>query len=135
VTRKLGRRAVLGSVAVMVLAAAAGTAGAKAPSASVQFLGQAQLQPNGQLLVTVDYSCSPDRDGTGGTVAVRAQQIGVDGFGSIAATCDGRKHRETFFVAGVEPAGSSFTAGSAAASATAGNLAGTATTQVVLKVK
>jgi hypothetical protein len=129
--RKLARRAVLGSLPLMVLAAVAGTAGARAPSATVQFLGQAQLQPDGQVVVRVNYSCSPDSSGTGGELVVEARQVGAIGIGSLdEATCDGRKHQAELFV-GDGP----FTAGSAAATATVGNLAGRATTQVVLKVR
>jgi hypothetical protein len=130
VMRKLARRALLGSVPLMMLAAAAGAAGASAPSASVQFLGQAQLQPDGQITVTLNYSCSPDSSGTGGELIVTAQQPGALGGGSIVAACDGRKHKAELFL-GAGP----FTPGSAAARATVGNTASNAEKQVVLKVR
>ena len=110
--RKLARCAALGSVPLMILAAT-GTAGASAPSASVQFQGQAALQPDGQVIVRVNYSCSPNTAGTSGTLVVRAEQIGASGFGSLVATCDGRKHLAELFL-GPGP----FTVGSAAAIAT-----------------
>ena len=128
--RKFARRAVLGSVPLMILAAA-GTAGASAPSASVQFQGQAALQPDGQVIVRVNYSCSPNPDGTSGTLEVRAQQVGAFGFGSLVATCDGRKHPAELFL-GPGP----FTAGSAAAIATVDSgTASHAEAQATLKVK
>ena len=127
--RKLARCAALASVPLIIIVAS-GTAGASAPSASVQFQGQAALQPDGQVIVRVNYLCSPDSAGTSGTLADEAQQIGAIGFGSLVATCDGRKHQAELFL-GPGP----FTAGSAAATATVENTASRATQQVELKVR
>ena len=95
----------------MILALAPGTAPANTPSASLQFVNQAQLQENGSVNVTLVYQCLPGFLGTDGIVVVNVEQPGASGLAiDRPAKCDDQKHRLTLNV-GPGP----FTAGSAAA--------------------
>ena len=102
--RTFARRAAAAAVPlitlpVLALATAPGTAQASAPAATIQFHSQAQLQPDGSILVTVDYSCNPDFFGTTGGLEADAQQPGADGFSFTVATCNDQKHTVTLDLA------------------------------------
>jgi hypothetical protein len=134
--RTFARRAAAAAVPlitlpVLALAAAPGTAQASAPAATIQFHDQAQLQTDGSIIVTLDYSCNPAVYGTTGELQAEAQQPGVDGFGfTITATCNDQKHTMT-----LDLMPGPFMRGTASATATissAGN--NTAQTQAELKV-
>ena len=84
---------------VLALAAVSGTAQASTPAATIQFHNQAQLQADGSVFVTLDYSCNPAVFGTTGTLEAEAQQPGVDGFNVATATCDDQKHTVTLDLA------------------------------------
>jgi hypothetical protein len=110
------------------LVALSGTSLAKAPANTIQFIDQARLQPDGSVVVTVDYSCFPPSPFVTPGLDVRLSQP----TGSVeiitGATCDGTKHMEAFDLSGP------FAPGPAAASATI--FADTATsTSVTLHVK
>jgi hypothetical protein len=133
--RTFARRAAVAAVPlitlpVLALAAASGAAQASTPAATIQFHNQAQLQPGGSVLVTLDYSCNPAVFGTTGTLQAEAQQPGVDGFNVATATCDDQKHTVT-----LDLTPGPFTRGTASASAvifSAGN--NNAQTQAELRV-
>ena len=114
---------------VLALAAAPGTALASAPAATIQFHNQAQLQPNGSILVTLDYSCSPAFFGSTGNLAVDAQQPGTFGDAFTTANCDGRKHTVT-----LDLVPGPFTPGTASVIAEVSNTNNFAETQAELKV-
>ena len=73
-------------------------AAANTPSASIQFVSQAQLQPGGTALVTVSYECNPSLVGSAGTLRVRLQQPGALGSAVSAVSCDDQKQRLTVAV-------------------------------------
>ena len=77
---------------VVVLAAAPGTAQATAPSATIQFQNQAQLQSNGSIVVTLDASCNPGFSGPTGFIDAQAQQPGTFGSSFASFPCDDQKH-------------------------------------------
>jgi hypothetical protein len=114
--RQLVRRAAiiampLIAVPVLVLAAAPGMALASAPSATLQFHGQLQLQSDGSVLVTLDYSCTPETSYYPEEIGVVVQQSVVNaGGGPIFPVCDHQKHIVTI---DVPPAPLSYTPGTA----------------------
>jgi hypothetical protein len=118
--RQLACRAVVAAVPliglpVLVLAAAPGTALASVPSPSISFHGQKiQLQPDGSVDVTVDYSCIYGTVGPS-TVIVTVVQPAVTATNSTGnINCDGQKHTVTVDVLGTRP----FTPGNASVTAT-----------------
>ena len=132
--RRLARRALVAAVPlitlpVLALAAAPGTALASTPAATIQFHNQAQLQPDGSILVTLDYSCSPAFFGSTGDLGVDAEQPGTFGTAFTTANCDGRKHTVTLDVAP-----GPFTPGTASVIAEVTNSLNFAETQAQLKV-
>jgi hypothetical protein len=114
VIRAISRLAAAGAASMMILAVAPSAAPANTPAASIQFAGQAQLQENGSVNVTVHYLCQPGIFGTGGFVGVELQQPGVARLGLEDAKCDDQKHKVTI---NVSPSSGSFSRGSAAAKA------------------
>jgi hypothetical protein len=135
--RQLALRAAVAAVAlitlpVLALAAAPGTALASAPSATLQFLNQARLQPDGSVLVTLNYSCLPSAAGSPGILFVAAEQPGVFGQNGegTPATCDGNKHMVT-----IDLAPGPFTRGTAAAIAEVINFSGTSSKEIQAELK
>src|SRR5690349_17554254 len=107
----------------MMVTFAPGATIASAPAATVVFHNQAPLQPDGSVLVTVDYRCLPNFFGSTGFLFVEVEQPGVSGFTSTGATCDDRKHIVTLDVPGA------FTPGAASARVDLSSGSATATTQ------
>jgi hypothetical protein len=103
--------AVAGSL--MVLAVVPATASANTPTATIQFVNQAQLQPDGTALVSLYYQCNPGYFGsTSGFVVVYMEQPGAFGSASTPANCNDQKQKLTLDL-GPGP----FTRGTATASA------------------
>lgn len=123
------RVALIAAAALMMVAFAPGATLASAPSATVAFHNQAPLQPDGSVLVTVDYRCLPNFFGSIGFLFVEVEQPGAFGFTSIGATCDDRKHTVALDVPGA------FTPGTASVRADLSSGSATATTQAKLHVK
>jgi hypothetical protein len=112
VIRAISRLAAAAAASMVLLAVATGTAPANTPSASYQFVNQAQLQENGTVNVTVYYLCQPSRGGSIGFIDVLLEQPGVSGASGQEAKCDDQKHKVTFAVG---PFSGAFSRGSAAA--------------------
>ena len=133
--RTFARRAAAAAVPlitlpVLALAAAPGTALASAPSATIQFQNQARLQPNGSVLVTLDYSCNPGFFGNPGNLQVNLEQPGAYGFTFTSATCDDQKHTVTLDVAP-----GPFTPGTASATAFISNDSGNSSKGIQAELK
>jgi hypothetical protein len=81
------------AVSLVVLALATGPASATATNAKITVANQAQLLPDGSVVVTVSYTCAPGPAGdTTGTVASDVGQGPLIGFGEAPAVCDNRSH-------------------------------------------
>jgi len=130
VMRSVARLGAVASALVIVLALGPATVPASTPSASVQFVSQAQLQTTGAL-VTLSYECfSNVAGGSTGGIRVRLQQKGVFGTNSSTVTCDDQKHKLSFGVLG------SFKAGTALAEAVLnGGTVSAVTTQAELRLR
>jgi hypothetical protein len=115
----------------MMMVAFAPNAVASTPLATIQFHNQALLQPDGSVLVTMDYSCFPGLTSSAGVLSLNVQQPQADGQASATATCDDSKHIVT-----LDAKPGLFTPGDAAASATVTNLTSSGkATQAELTVK
>ena len=92
--RTVARLAAVAAVSVTMLAVVPGTATATAPSASLQILSQAQLEPGGTtVVVTVYYLCGPAFEQAGFITLSVTQPTGRIGSVPLEATCDDRKHK------------------------------------------
>ena len=118
------------AMAVVPLAVAPGTAGASAASATIQIENQAQLQPDGSVLVTIDYSCLNGGVGVPSSIFIEVRQPSSAGTASGSATCDDQKHKATLDVIP-----GPFNPGPAFVSAVAGNGFSNASTQAEIMVK
>jgi hypothetical protein len=129
------RAAVVTGAAAVLFGSAAGVANASPPSATLQFHNQLQLQADGTVLVTIDYSCNPGLFGTSGTFEVEVDQPETVGltYGQ-PATCDGQKHIVTV---GVGPAAGygPYTLGSASVAAEVISNSGTSSAQAQAALK
>jgi hypothetical protein len=123
------------SVTMLALAPAKAPANVTSHSASIQFLGQGQLQEDGGVLVTLSYSCAPSAFGQEGKIFVTLEQPGAAGVGAAIAQCDSAKHKVTVGVG--FPIGSPFTPGTATAKALVKNEtdSSTAEKQQLLKIR
>jgi hypothetical protein len=125
--------AAVAAVPVTTLTVATGTASATAPSASIQLENQAQLQPDGSVLLTFDYLCNPGISGSGGVLQASLEQQSPPAGSALGepATCNDQKHQLTLHLGG------SFHRGSASASAMVSNsdLDSSASTQAEVAVK
>ena len=129
--RRLALRTVIVALPGLALAFGPGTALGTSPSFTLQFHNQAPLQPDGSVLLTVDYTCMPGAfSGTNGVLELELQQTN-NAVGSFTgpAACDDQKHTTTADV-GPGP----FVQGDAAALGVISNDSGFADTQVELKV-
>ena len=86
---------VVALVTPMVLGLHPSTASATAPPATIQIENQAQLQPDGSVLLTVDWSCDPNFDGPTGTLLTAVDQPGATGNAAAVVACDDQKHKTT----------------------------------------
>ena len=111
--RTVPRLAAVAAVSLVTLAVAPGPASANTPTATIQFVNQAQLQPDGSALVSLYYQCNPGYFGSAsGSVVVYMEQPGAFGSASTSANCNDQKHKLTLDL-GPGP----FTRGTATASA------------------
>jgi hypothetical protein len=114
VTRTVARLATVGAISATMLALlpAAAPANITSHAGSIQFANKAQLQEDGSVVMTVTYDCVPSFFGTEGSIEMKVEQPGTDGFAAVLANCDDRKHTVTLDIAP-----GPFVAGSAIATA------------------
>jgi hypothetical protein len=100
--RTVARLAAVASASLTMLALVPATAparsGVQSTSASINFVGYAQLQEDKTALVTVVYECQPSTLGPVGEVAVGLEQEGGKGEAVETAKCDDQKHSVTLDV-------------------------------------
>lgn len=90
--RKLAHLVAAGVISVAVMAATSATALA-GPAATISIGGSGYLQPDGSVIVTINYSCVPGF-GTGSTGVISGDVEQTQGFGTGSATaiCDDTSH-------------------------------------------
>lgn len=119
------------SVALLALTPASGMALlGSAPSVTLQVVSQAQLQPNGSALVTIDYTCLPGFGTPTGTIVLDVEQPQAAGFAFGEAVCDDTKHFIT-----LDAAPGPFTRGSASVLASFFSSNATATAQAEITIQ
>src|SRR4051794_31215639 len=90
-------RRTAGVAAAMAATLALGATGALAggPSATIQVEGNADLLPDGSVVMTVHYSCLPGTANPNGFFVIDLQQPQAAGFAADNAICDGSVHTVT----------------------------------------